>query len=65
MHHHLQAARACERRKTLLAEAEAFRLAKQARSHRSAACDTDRPIRCWRPRWMLVHCAVPSAETSR
>jgi hypothetical protein len=63
MSYHLQAALACERRKTLLAEAEAFRRAKQAREHQPAARYTGRAIRRWRPRWVLVHRAVPSTET--
>lgn len=65
MNHHLLAALACERQKTLLAEAEAFRQAKQTWSHQPTARDTDRPIRRWRPRWVLVHCPVRSTETSR
>ena len=63
MSYHLQAALARERQKTLLAEAEAFRLARQARNHQPTARYTGRAIRRWRPRWVLVHRAVPSTET--
>lgn len=63
MSYHLQAALACERHKTLLAEAEAFRRAKQARNHQPTARNTGRAIRRWRPRWVLVHRAVPSTKT--
>jgi hypothetical protein len=65
MNYHLHAALARERHKTLLAEAEAFRLAKQARTHQPTARDPDRPIRRWRPRWVRAHRVVPSTETSR
>jgi hypothetical protein len=60
MNYYLQAALACERRKTLLAEAEAFRRARQARNHQPAARHAGRAIRRWRPRWGLVHRAMAS-----
>jgi hypothetical protein len=63
MSYHLQAALARERQKTLLAEAEAFRLARQARNHQPTGRDTSRAIWRWRPRWVLVHRAVPSTKT--
>lgn len=65
MSYHLQAALARERHNTMLAEAEAFRLAKQARMHRAVTQNSNRPIRRRWPRWVLLHRAAPSTETPR
>lgn len=65
MSYHLQAALACERHKTLLAEAEAFRQAKQAQTHRQRARDVGRPARRRWPGWLPAHGVVLSTETPR
>lgn len=63
MSYHLQAALARERHKTLLVEAEAFRLARLARTHQRNARDTARPARRWQAPWQLMRRAAPSTET--
>ncbi len=59
MNDYLLAALARERHNTLLAEAAAFRRARQARTHQQTARDTARATRRWRLRWRLVHRAGP------
>ncbi len=63
MSYYLATAIARERQKTLLAEAEAFRRAKEAQTHRERACGTDRTAHRWRLGRRLTHRAVPITET--
>lgn len=62
MSYYLTAAIARQRHKTLLAEAESFRGAKQAQTHRERACNTDRTAHLRLGR-LLTHRAVPTTET--
>lgn len=63
MSYYLRAALARERQRTLLAEAEAFRRAKQARTRPPTARDTTAAKERRGPWWQLTRRAVPSTET--
>ena len=69
--YHIHADLASERRKTLLAEAEAFRLAKQARSHRQPVGTSAgrrsllRWIRGWSRPGLSQSQRVPTGHTGR
>ena len=63
MSYHLISALARERDKTLLAEAEASRMARLARTHQRTARDSGEVARRWRPRWVRTHLIGPPSET--